>query len=163
MMISWNGNIFCIADSFLGESMWWSSVVHYWPFVRGIHRSPVNSPHKGPVMQTFNISFVVNLNKLLNKQSSCWLLKMLYYAMQCQDNREPPSLKPKASLRRELISAVICQYWSTGRSILGCAIPPTLQKQPRFQVTQPIPLNVTQTFMLQSQIYIKIKNDFWHT
>ena len=21
----------------------------YWPFVRGIHRSPVNSPHKGPV------------------------------------------------------------------------------------------------------------------
>ena len=23
--------------------------VHYWPFVRGIHRSPVDSPHKGPV------------------------------------------------------------------------------------------------------------------
>ena len=22
---------------------------HYWPFVRGIHRWPVNSPHKGPV------------------------------------------------------------------------------------------------------------------
>ena len=21
----------------------------YWPFVRGIHRWPVNSPHKGPV------------------------------------------------------------------------------------------------------------------
>ena len=21
---------------------------HYWPFVRGIHRWPVNSPHKGP-------------------------------------------------------------------------------------------------------------------
>ena len=23
---------------------------HYWPFVRGIHRSPADSPHKGPVM-----------------------------------------------------------------------------------------------------------------
>ena len=21
---------------------------HYWPFVRGIHQSPVDSPHKGP-------------------------------------------------------------------------------------------------------------------
>ena len=26
---------------------WWKHFPHYWPFVRGIHRSPVNSPHKG--------------------------------------------------------------------------------------------------------------------
>ena len=26
----------------------WKHFPHYWPFVRGIHRSPVNSPHKGP-------------------------------------------------------------------------------------------------------------------
>ena len=25
----------------------WKHFLHYWPFVRGIHRSPVNSPHKG--------------------------------------------------------------------------------------------------------------------
>ena len=25
----------------------WKHFPHYWPFVRGIHRSPVNSPHKG--------------------------------------------------------------------------------------------------------------------
>ena len=25
----------------------WKHFQHYWPFVRGIHRSPVNSPHKG--------------------------------------------------------------------------------------------------------------------
>ena len=25
----------------------WKPFPHYWPFVRGIHRSPVNSPHKG--------------------------------------------------------------------------------------------------------------------
>ena len=25
--------------------------LHYWAFVRGIHWSPVDSPHKGPVMQ----------------------------------------------------------------------------------------------------------------
>ena len=25
----------------------WKYYTRYWPFVRGIHRSPVNSPHKG--------------------------------------------------------------------------------------------------------------------
>ena len=25
----------------------WQHFPHYWPFLRGIHRSPVNSPHKG--------------------------------------------------------------------------------------------------------------------
>ena len=25
----------------------WKHFPHYWPFVGGIHRSPVNSPHKG--------------------------------------------------------------------------------------------------------------------
>ena len=25
----------------------WEHFLRYWPFVRGIHRSPVNSPHKG--------------------------------------------------------------------------------------------------------------------
>ena len=25
----------------------WNNFLRYWPFVRGIHRSPVNSPHKG--------------------------------------------------------------------------------------------------------------------
>ena len=29
--------------------------VHYWPFVRGIH--PVNSPHKGPVICSFSVSW----------------------------------------------------------------------------------------------------------
>ena len=30
---------------------WYIKVLHYWPFVRGIHQSLVDSPHKGPVMQ----------------------------------------------------------------------------------------------------------------
>ena len=31
----------------------WKLFPCYWPFVRGIPRSPVNSPHKGPVMRVF--------------------------------------------------------------------------------------------------------------
>ena len=37
---------------------------------------PVDSPHKGPVMWSFGVFFVVNLNKLLNKQVICQWLEM---------------------------------------------------------------------------------------
>ena len=43
------------------------SFPNYWPFVRGIH---LDSPHKGPVMRSFDVFFVVCLYKLLNKQSN---------------------------------------------------------------------------------------------
>ena len=32
-----------------------SCFLHYWPFVRGIHRSLVDSPHKGPVIRGFDV------------------------------------------------------------------------------------------------------------
>ena len=35
---------------------------HHWHFVRGIHQLHVASPHKGLVMQNFDVFFVVNLN-----------------------------------------------------------------------------------------------------
>ena len=37
----------------------------YWPFVRGIHCSP----HKEPVMRSFDVFFDLRLNKRLSKQS----------------------------------------------------------------------------------------------
>ena len=44
---------------------------YYWPFVRGIHRWPLDSPHNGSVKRSFDIFFTVCLNKLMNKQWSC--------------------------------------------------------------------------------------------
>ena len=38
--------------------------------VKGIHRSPLNSLHIRSVKRSFDVSFVVSLNKLLNKHSS---------------------------------------------------------------------------------------------
>ena len=40
------------------------------PFVRGIHRTPVNSPHKGTVMRTFDLS-------LLLVWTNCWTITRL--------------------------------------------------------------------------------------
>ena len=47
------------------------------PFVKGIHRRPMDTPHKNPAIRNFNIVFVVRLN-MLNKEPICDDLK-------CQD------------------------------------------------------------------------------
>ena len=44
MMTSSNGDIFCVTG--------------YWPFVYGIHRSPMNSPHKGHWRGALMFSFI---------------------------------------------------------------------------------------------------------
>ena len=36
----------------------WKHFPRYWPFVRGIHRSPVNSPHKGQWRGALMFSFI---------------------------------------------------------------------------------------------------------
>ena len=36
----------------------WKHFPCYWPFVRGIHRSPVNSPHKGQWREAFMFSLI---------------------------------------------------------------------------------------------------------
>ena len=38
----------CIGSDDRDDVIKWKHFPRYWPFVRGIHRSPVNSPHKGP-------------------------------------------------------------------------------------------------------------------
>ena len=44
----------------------WKNFPRYWPFVWGLHRSPVNSPHKGHVTRSFTVSFDLRLNKRLS-------------------------------------------------------------------------------------------------
>ena len=44
----------------------WKHFLHYWSFVRGIHWSPVNSPHKGQWRQPLMFSFIC-----------AWTIKML--------------------------------------------------------------------------------------
>ena len=53
IMISSNGNIFCVTG----------------PFVRKIHRSPMDSLHKRPVVWSFDIFFDLRLSKRMSKQS----------------------------------------------------------------------------------------------
>ena len=50
----------------------WKQFPHYWPFVRGIHQSPVNSPHKGQWHGALMFSLIYALNERLSKQSWGW-------------------------------------------------------------------------------------------
>ena len=44
---------------------------HYWPFVRGIHRLPVNSPHKGQWCGAFMFSLIsVRTNGWVNNRDA---------------------------------------------------------------------------------------------
>ena len=45
----------------------WKHFPRYWPFVRGIHRSPVNYPHKGQWRKTLMFSLIcVWINGIVN-------------------------------------------------------------------------------------------------
>ena len=49
----------------------WKHFPRYWPFVRGIHRSPVNSPHKGQWREVLMFSLVcVWINGWVNNREA---------------------------------------------------------------------------------------------
>ena len=53
----------------------WKHFPRYWSFVRGIHRSTVNSPRKGQWRGALMNFFDLRLNKRLSKQSWGWLFE----------------------------------------------------------------------------------------
>ena len=55
----------------------WKHFSRYWPFVRGIHRSPVNSPHKGQWRGALMFSLICAWHEWLNKHSWGWWLETL--------------------------------------------------------------------------------------
>ena len=50
----------------------WKYFPRYWPFVRGVHQSPVNSLHKGQWRGALMFSLICALDERLSKQSLGW-------------------------------------------------------------------------------------------
>ena len=66
----------------------WKHFPRYWQFVRGIHRSPVNSLHKGQWRGALMFSLIcVCMNKRLSKQLWGWWLETLSHPLwrHCND------------------------------------------------------------------------------
>ena len=64
----------------------WEHFLHYWPFVRGIHQSAVNSPHKHQWRGTLMFSLIHSFNKRLSKQSWGWWFDMPSRSLWCHCN-----------------------------------------------------------------------------
>ena len=75
-----NSPVFMIWKVWVLILTWWRhQMPHFprcWPFVRWIHRSPVNTPHKGQWRGALIFSLIC-LNKRLSKQSWGWWFKKL--------------------------------------------------------------------------------------
>ena len=54
----------------------WKHFPHYWPFVREIHQSPVNSHHEGQWRGSFDVFFAIRLNIQLSNRSWGWWFEM---------------------------------------------------------------------------------------
>ena len=61
----------CVGRSFyvVMTSLNGNKIPHYWPFVRGIHWSPVNSPHKGQWHETLMFSLI---SAWINTSKQSW-------------------------------------------------------------------------------------------
>ena len=73
------GVVKLVAAVYLKNSWWshkWKYFLHNWPFVRGIHGSPVISPHKGQWHGALMFSLNCVLNKPLSKQLWGWWFEM---------------------------------------------------------------------------------------
>ena len=67
-----NYGVFCTdgwTQHYHDDVIKWKHFPRHWPFVRGIHRSPVNSPHKGQWHGALMFFFHLCLNKRLSKHS----------------------------------------------------------------------------------------------
>ena len=80
----------------------WKHFPRYWPFVRGNHWSPVNSPHKGQWRGALIFSLICALNKRSRKQSWGWWLETSACSLwrHCNDEKESQQPTPFHSWER---------------------------------------------------------------
>ena len=107
---------------FLSLSTWWhhqmETCPRYWSFVWGIHRSPVNSSHKGQLRRAFIFSLICALNKRLSKQSLGWWLETSSCALWRHCNQRSliipwatRNARPlHVSVLRKALWCLICRY-----------------------------------------------------
>ena len=88
LLKSWSSAIVMMkwAGRFHDDIIKWKHLPRYWPFVCGIHRWPMNSPHKGQWCRALIFFFDLCLNKRLNKQSWGWWFEMPSCSLWCHCN-----------------------------------------------------------------------------
>ena len=104
----------CIHDDLIK----WKHFPRYWPFVRGIHRSPVNSPHKGQWRGALMFTLIcARINGWVNNREAGDLRRyrahydvivMRKTEKVQQENGKHRAIRAAAWMRRDLGSLTIC-------------------------------------------------------
>ena len=104
----------------LSRPLWrhFNDFSRYWTFVWGIHRSPVNSPHKGQWRGALMLSLICALNNRLSKHSWGWWFETPSYPLWCHCNGDKPLPEP---LMRSL-TGYICINVPMNQSEFGILI-----------------------------------------
>ena len=101
------------SDHVHDDVMKWKHFPRYWPFVWGIHRCPVNSPHKWPVTRSFDVFFDLRLNKQLSKQWWGWWFDTL----SCPLWRHRNGLERSTLTRWVTSNLLICQQLTSSLNL----------------------------------------------
>ena len=90
----------------------WKYFPRCWPFVSGIHRSPVNSPHKRPVTMCFDAFFDLPMNKRLSKLWWGWWFETPSRLLWRQCNGKDMSLNARSTSNIEATETVFMYVWA---------------------------------------------------
>ena len=83
----------------------WKHFPHYWLLVRGIHRSPVNYPHKSQWRGALMFYLILHLSKHLSKQSRRRWFEMPWRSLWRHSNGIPDNTLPQPLMH-------VCPTWS---------------------------------------------------
>ena len=121
-------------EIFLDDVIKWKHFPRYWPFVWGIHRSPVNSPHKGQWRGALMFTLIcARINGWVNNREAgdlrrypahcdvivmCWKVR---FTTQCRINETQPSQcnhdKTEQTVNRvDFLGYMANDFWSSVHS-----------------------------------------------
>ena len=93
---------------------WWKHLPRYWHFVRGIHRSPVNSPHKGQWSWALMFSLICTwINGWVNNGEAAYLRRHLaHYDVIAMDGMLGSTICQMGTVMSSLtIEAAVVESW----------------------------------------------------
>ena len=95
----WTETSFVAVTTFHDDVIKWKHLPRYWPFVRGIHRSPVNCPHKGQWRGALMFSLIcAELNGWVNTREADLRRDRTHYDVIVMNTCSTQSHRPKHHL-----------------------------------------------------------------
>ena len=102
----------CVCEPWAWGHHQWKHFLRYWPFVRGIHRSPVNSPHKGQWRGALMFSLICAwINAWVNNREAgdlrCHHIHYDVTVMDCPHDNSSPILRYNHQIRTKMQNTLV--------------------------------------------------------